>query len=84
MSRNNNISYLLLNFILTSRDIYHENVLTLALLRLKIDFDEYDPSWSVQKWNTELNEVMNKINIILNTLNYKIVKINHGMGKKKQ
>ena len=84
MSRNKNISYLLLSYILTPRDICHENVLTLALLRLKIDFNEYDPSWSVQKWNTESNEVINEINIKLNTLNYTIVKISHGMGMKKQ
>ena len=82
MSRNRNISRLLLNYILTARGICHENVLILALIRLKMDFDEYDPSWSIQKWNSELNEIIDEINIKLNTLNYKIVKVSHGMGKK--
>lgn len=81
MIRNSNIARLLLNYILTARGICHENALILALIRLKIDFDEFDPSWTIQKWNLELNEVINEINIKLSTLNYKIVKISHGMGK---
>lgn len=81
MTRNSNIARLLLNYILTARGICHENALILALIRLKIDFDEFDPSWPIQKWNMELNNVINEINIKLNTLNYKIVKISHGMGK---
>lgn len=79
---NNNIPRLLLDFIITARGICHENALILALINLKKDFEEFDPSWSIQKWISELNENIDRINIKLSTLNYKIVRINHGMGKK--
>lgn len=78
---NSDIPRLLLNFIITARGICHENTLILALINLKKDFEEFDPSWSIQRWISELNEIIDRINIKLNTLNYKIVKINHGVGK---
>ena len=78
---NPDISRLLLDYIVTARGICHENALILALIRLKMDYNEFDPAWSLQKWNTELNDNIDHINVKLNTLNYKIVKISHGMGK---
>lgn len=81
MSGNPNIPRLLLDYILTARGICHENALILALMRLKIDFKEFNSSWSIQEWTSELNENIDQINIRLNTLNYKIVKLSHGMGK---
>ncbi|KOG97721.1 Smc5-Smc6 complex subunit NSE1 [Saccharomyces eubayanus] len=71
----------LLQYILSARGICHENSLILALMRLETDASTFDAQWSIQQWIDKLNDHINAINVRLNLLGYKIVRINHGIGR---
>ncbi|CCD23899.1 Smc5-Smc6 complex subunit NSE1 NDAI_0C02390 [Naumovozyma dairenensis CBS 421] len=75
------LSRYLLQYILSARGVCHENALVLALMRLKVDSNTIDPQWTISDWLTCLNDHVNKINVKLNPLSYKIIRINHGIGK---
>lgn len=72
----------LLQYILAARGICHENGLLLALMALQrahsVDENE---GWSATKWLERLADHINRINVKLHPLSYKIVKVSHGMGK---
>ncbi|CAI4045704.1 Smc5-Smc6 complex subunit NSE1 SKDI_12G0630 [Saccharomyces kudriavzevii IFO 1802] len=67
----------LLQYILSARGICHENNLILALMKLETDASK----WSTEQWTDKLNDHINAINVKLNVLGYKIIRINHGIGR---
>lgn len=71
----------LLQYILSARGICHENALILALMRLETDASTFNTKWSIQQWIDKLNDYINSINVKLNLLGYKIIRINHGIGR---
>ncbi|EJS42753.1 nse1p [Saccharomyces arboricola H-6] len=71
----------LLQYILSARGICHENALILALMRLETDALRFDAERSMQQWIDKLNDYINAINVKLNLLGYKIIRINHGIGR---
>lgn len=71
----------LLQYILSARGICHENALILALMRLETDASTLNTEWSIQQWVDKLNDYINAINVKLNLLGYKIIRINHGIGR---
>lgn len=72
----------LLQYILAARGICHENGLLLALMTLQRahSLDE-DERWSITRWLEKLADHINRINVKLNPLSYKIVRVSHGIGK---
>lgn len=82
MNGSQDIPRYLLQYVLATRGICHENSLILALIKLKKDFGEYDPNWNTNDWVQTLSQYIDDMNIKLNTLNYKILKVSHGIGKK--
>lgn len=76
-----NISRFLIQYILSSQSVCHENMLLLALMKLKLDYNQFDKTWSIIQWLQCLKEYIETINVKLNPLFYKIIIVNHGIGK---
>ena len=70
----------LLQYLLSSRGICHENALLLALIKLNNMRDDFEVD--IEHYLNLLHTIIGSINIKLSTLNYKIIRINHGVGKK--
>ncbi|QLQ81055.1 hypothetical protein HG537_0E04100 [Torulaspora globosa] len=68
----------ILQYLLNSRGICEESMLLVALRRL---CDEPVGGMDLEEWQKRLSDVIKKINVKLNRLDYKIVQISHGMGK---
>lgn len=74
----------ILQFLLECRGICHEN--TLLLVEKKLQERQMNRAenlnCSFNERQARLNTIINKINVTLSPLNYKIVRINHGIGKR--
>ncbi|CAB4252121.1 similar to Saccharomyces cerevisiae YLR007W NSE1 Essential subunit of the Mms21-Smc5-Smc6 complex [Maudiozyma barnettii] len=80
MTKDDNSKYLL-QYILAVQGVCHENVLLLALMKLKIDQQQFDKSWSITQWLDCLKKYIEEINVKLSPLLYKLVLVNHDIGK---
>lgn len=74
---NDGLARIVLQYILRSRGIVGENILLLALMRLQGDTEADD----VQELSSRLSKVIKTINLKLHPLNYKVVRVSHGLGK---
>ncbi|CCH60161.1 hypothetical protein TBLA_0C03590 [Henningerozyma blattae CBS 6284] len=72
------ISRHLLRYIMASEGICHENMLLLALYALNLD---YSGDCQQEVLARQLQLLTNNINLKLNPLGYKIIQINHPLGK---
>lgn len=71
----------LLHYLLSSRGICEESVLLTALRKLCDDPAEDSGQLSVEEWQNRLSDVIKRINVKLNVLDFKVIQISHGMGK---
>ncbi|AET39866.1 Smc5-Smc6 complex subunit NSE1 Ecym_5076 [Eremothecium cymbalariae DBVPG len=71
---------LLLQYILRSRGILHENVLLTCLLQLE-QVDVTEEGFDEDIWLERLSHYISEINLKLSKIHYKVIKISHGMGK---
>lgn len=67
----------LLQYILRSRGIIGESTLILALMRLAGSNSRRD----AEEWYTMLSGIIKTINLKLHPLNYKVLRVTHGVGK---
>ncbi|EDO17633.1 hypothetical protein Kpol_1004p5 [Vanderwaltozyma polyspora DSM 70294] len=72
----------LLQYLLDCRGICHENALLLVLIKLDKDSvdEEGSPNRTFEDYLKYLQDIVDEINVKLNRLNYKIVRINHPSG----
>lgn len=71
----------LLQYILQSRGVCHENSLILGLMHLEMDSGTYDSNWTASDWEKRLGDHIADINVKLSGLNYKVVRCGHGIGR---
>ncbi|AMD21203.1 HEL077Wp [Eremothecium sinecaudum] len=75
------IRRLLLQVILRCQGIVHENVLLTCLLKLNEVEVEPEEEFREEVWLDKLGVYIADMNVKLSGLNYRIVKVGHGMGK---
>lgn len=79
-----NVNRVLLQFILRNKGVVYEGVLVQLLKQLDRDNDECEQAETVGdvEWQHRLSQHVAEINVKLSRLNFKIVKVRHGMGKR--
>ncbi|QLL33497.1 hypothetical protein HG536_0E04080 [Torulaspora globosa] len=77
----NDLGRYILHYLMSSRGICEENVLLIALMRLCDEPVEEAGEMDIEGWQKRLSDVIKRINLKLNGLDYKVVQISHGMGK---
>ncbi|SMN18204.1 similar to Saccharomyces cerevisiae YLR007W NSE1 Essential subunit of the Mms21-Smc5-Smc6 complex (Partial), partial [Maudiozyma saulgeensis] len=70
----------LLQYMLAVQGVCHENVLLLALMKLKLDQEQFDKTWSIKQWLDCLKKYIEEINVKLSPLLYKLILVNHDVG----
>ena len=83
---NKDVRKYLLQFILQCKGVVHENMLLSCLLALEYDsgrlrVSDEDEKPNLENWKEKLSDHVTKLNVQLNPLNFRIVKMNHPMGK---
>lgn len=81
MENQNILEKLLLQYILRSRGIVHENVLLECLWELKKDLGDFKENRSIKEWKEILNQCIVNINMKLKLLNFKLIRCSHPLGK---
>ena len=77
----NTIRKCLLQYLFALQGVCHENVLLLALMHITKDLGCFNESWTLDQWMTLLQELIDQINVKLNSLLYKVVVTRHATGK---
>ena len=77
----NTIRKCLLQYLFALQGVCHENILLLALMHITKDLGCFNESWTLDQWMFHLQELIDQINIKLNSLLYKVVITRHATGK---
>lgn len=72
----------LLQYLIECNSVCHENALLIALMNLKLDQKDFDKSLNIEKWLQMLHYYIDEINVKLNPISFKIVTVNHDLGKR--
>ena len=72
----------LLQYLIECNCVCHENALLLALMNLKLDQKDFDRNLDIKQWLQILHYYIDEINVKLNPMLFKIVTVNHDLGKR--